>query len=67
MNLIVALVGMKQYLGNLNKKFIMNPKEKELIKQEIRNLEELVRQNVGSSEIPKWKQEIANLRSRLTF
>ncbi len=45
----------------------MNQKEVELIKQQIRNLEELIRQNAGSSEIPKWKQEIANLRSRLTF
>ena len=46
----------------------MNQKEVELIKQQIRNLEELIRQaNPGNSDISRWKQEIANLRSRLTF
>jgi len=47
----------------------MDQKEKNLILEQIRNLEDLIA-NVSQDNrhmVQKWKQEIANLKSRLTF
>ena len=46
----------------------MNEKERNLILEQIRNLEDLLKNaSPGNPDIPRWKQEIANLKSRLTF
>lgn len=47
----------------------MDPKEKKLILEQIKNLESLI-DNASSDNkrmVPKWRQEIENLKSRLTF
>ena len=46
----------------------MSDKEKAQIREEIRNLQSLIdHANPGNPDIPRWRQQIENLKSRLNF
>lgn len=46
----------------------MTEGERQQILEEIRNLESLIANaSSGNPDIPRWKQQIANLKSRLNF
>lgn len=45
----------------------MNEKERKLILAQIANLEAMIANDPNGKEANNWRQEVANLKARLTF